>query len=396
VGELAVRAVAGEEVLSAVAPLRAYAFQASPRPLDEEELRRRLPYASESRVLVAFDGDRPVATATALPMTQSVRGAVLAMSGVAGVAVHPGARRRGLARRLVGQLLAEGEAAGQALSCLYPFRESFYGRLGYVAMPQLRIARLDPRNLQPLLALDLGGSVDLVALADGLEELRGLLTALQPGWHGLALRGAVAAGAAAEVKHWLALARDDTGEVVGALQYEIRQWRGELHAEVLLTRTVSARYQLLQWLARHADQVTTAVLKLPPDTLVENWLADIDVTTGSRTDFVTPMARVLSVRGLAGIGCGSGSLTIALRDVLCPWNDGTYTLAGEGGALGVTPGGAPEVALTPQGLSALVYGGYDPAELPVHGWGDPDAAMCGRLRALFPPPPNLPFLYEEF
>jgi predicted acetyltransferase len=395
-GELLIRPVSGEELLSTAAPLRAYAFQPSPRKPDEEALRRRLPYAAENRVLVAFDGERPVATAAALPMTQSVRGTVLPAAAIAAVAVDPAVRRRGVARRLVGQLLADGHERGRAVTALYPFRESFYGRLGYVAVPQLRMARLNPAALGPLLALDLDGSIDRVPLADGLADYRALIGRLQASTHGLMLRGETAAGAAAEREQWLAVVRDRAGTVVGAMEYEIKAWRGELRADAFFASTVPARYQLLRWLAQHADQVATAVLLLPPDTLVENWLADLEATTTTRTDFVTPMVRVLDVRALAGIGCGGGAVTVALTDPLCPWNDGTYTLAGESGALTVEPGGTPDLTLSPQGLAALVYGGYDPAELPIRGWGDPDPTGCARLRALFPPPANLPYLYEEF
>jgi predicted acetyltransferase len=397
-GELIIRAVSGEELLSTAAPLRAYAFQPSPRKPDEEELRRRLPYGVDNRVLVAFDGDRPVATATSLPMTQSVRGTVFPAAAIAGVAVDPAARRRGLGRRLVGQLLAEGREQGQVVTALYPFRESFYGRLGYVSAPQLRVARLNPSALLPLLPLDLGGSVERVTLLDSLPDYRALLAGLQTTTHGLMLRGETAAGGAAEINEWVAIARDATGTVVGALQYEIKAWRGELHVLAFVTRTVPARYQLLQWLAHHADQVSTAVLMLPPDTLVENWLPDLEVTTATRTDFVTPMNRVLDVRALRGVPCGPGpEIAIRLTDPFCPWNEGTFTLADDAGTLAIEPTTAePAATLSIQALTALLYGGHDPAEFPFLGWGTPDEPTCARLRALFPPPANLPYLYEEF
>jgi predicted acetyltransferase len=392
-----VRTVSGDALLESAAPLRAYAFQPSPRPVDAEALRRRLPYGVDNRVLVAFDGARPVATATLLPGTQCVRGAVLPMAGIGAVAVHPGARRRGLARRLVGDLLAHAERSGDAVSCLYPFRESFYGRLGWVTVPQLRVARLDPRNLTPLLPLDLPGTVDLLPIGEGLADYRAFLARQQGSTHGMCLRTETAAGALAETNQWLALVRDGAGTVVGGMQYEILNWRGELRSEAFFAATAPARYHLLRWLAQHADQVATASLMLPADALIENWLADIEVLAGTRTDFVTPMVRVLSVPGLAGIQAGTGEVTVAVQDPFCPWNEGTWALAAGDNVLAVSrAAGDPEATLTAQGLSALVYGGYDPAELPLRGWGDPDEATRARLRALLPPPATLPYLYEEF
>jgi predicted acetyltransferase len=395
-----IRPVEGEELLGTAFALRAYAFEPSPRPpgqqeAEEDRRRRAVRYLAGSRVLVGFDGGEPMATGTALPMTQTVRGAVRPMSAIAAVASHPAARRRGAAREVVGRLLAEGAQAGQVVSCLYPFRESFYGRLGYVGLPQLRIASLDPRVLEPLLAADLGGSVQLLPILDGYQPYRDLLAAIQPTVHGMALRGEPAAGRMREQDVWVALARDPAGAVLAGMTYRIEAWRGELRADGVFALTVPGRYLLLQWLARHVDQVRTATLSLPPGTLVENWLYDLEATVASRTDFVTPMARVLSVPGLAGIGCGTGQVAVRVADPTCPWNEGVFTLAGDDGALAVSPGGTADTTLTVQGLTALVYGGYDPAELAIRGWGDPAPAVGQRLRALFPPP-ALPYLYEEF
>jgi len=395
-----IRPVEGDELLSTAFALRAYAFEPSPRPrhgpgADTDRLRRAVGYLAGSRVLVGFDGDEPRATATALPMTQNVRGAIRPMSAIAAVASHPAARRQGIARELVNRLLAEGAEAGDAVSCLYPFRESFYGRLGYVGLPQLRIASLDPRTLASLLRADLGGSVELLPVADGYPAYRELLAGAQPGVHGMALRGEPAAGRLREQDVWVALARGDDGAVLAGMTYRIDAWRGDLHADGVFALTIPGRYLLLQWLARHVDQVRTATLSLPPGTLVENWLYDLEAMVSSRTDFVTPMARVLSVPGLAGIGCGTGEVTVRVTDPTCPWNDGVYALAADSGTLAVGSGGTADATLTVQGLTALVYGGYDPAEFAVRDWGDLGPAVQQRLRALFPPP-SLPYLFEEF
>ena len=395
-----IRPVEGENLLDTALALRAYAFEPSPRPAgqreaEEDRRRRAVQYLAGSRVLVGFDGGQPMTTGTALPMTQTVRGAVLPMAAIAAVASHPAARRRGAAREVVGRLLAEGAEAGQAVSCLYPFRESFYGRLGYVGLPQLRIASLDPRVLAPLLAADLGGgSVHLLPVLEGYQPYRDLLARVQPTVHGMALRGEPAAGRMREQDVWVALARDADGAALAGMTYRIDAWRGELHADGVFALTVPGRYLLLQWLARHVDQVRTATLALPPGTLVENWLYDLDAAVASRADFVTPMARVLSVPGLAGIGCGTGEVTVRITDPTCRWNEGVFTLAADGGALAVAAG-VTATTLAVEGLAALVYGGYDAGELAVRGWGDPVPAVQQRLRALFPPP-GLPYLYEEF
>jgi predicted N-acetyltransferase YhbS len=237
-GPVEIRSVEGEELLGTAFALRAYAFEGSPREPDTDRLRRAVGYLAGSRVLVGFDAGRAVATATALPMTQAVRGVVLPMSGIAAVASHPAARRRGIARALVGRLLAQGAEDGQAVSCLYPFRESFYGRLGYVGLPQIRVATVNPHTLAPLLDAELGGQVELLPIAEGYSAYRELLARVQPSQHGMALREEPSAGRQREADLWVALARDDGGTVLAGMTYQIEAWRGELRAGGFVTASV--------------------------------------------------------------------------------------------------------------------------------------------------------------
>ena len=72
------------------------------------------------------EGGDTLAAVSAIPMRQNLRGAVLPMAGVAGVATHPLARRQGHVRALLRQLLDEMRDEGHPLSALYPFRPSFY------------------------------------------------------------------------------------------------------------------------------------------------------------------------------------------------------------------------------------------------------------------------------
>ena len=59
---------------------------------------------------------------------------------------------------------------GHAVSSLYPFRESFYTRLGYTTFTQPKLISFAPLALQPLLKKDLGGAVEMVEIADGRFE----------------------------------------------------------------------------------------------------------------------------------------------------------------------------------------------------------------------------------
>ena len=55
---------------------------------------------------------------------------------------------------------------------------------------------------------------------------------------------------------------------------------------------------------------------------------------------------------------------------------------------------APDAVLTAAGLSALVYGVLDPAELPIRGFGTVPRGAEAPLRSLFPP--ARPYVFAEF
>lgn len=68
-------------------------------------------------------------------MSQQVRGKIFNMGGIWGVATRPEARRQGYCRRVLTELLTAVRDSGAVFTTLYPFRESFYERLGYTTFP---------------------------------------------------------------------------------------------------------------------------------------------------------------------------------------------------------------------------------------------------------------------
>jgi predicted acetyltransferase len=131
---------------------------------------------------------------------------------------------------------------------------------------------------------------------------------------------------------------------------------------------------------------------LPAFELPETWLADMNVTLG--TAYFTPMGRVVDVAQIGGMHTGPGRLTVRISDPLCPWNEGDWQLETVEGRLQVSPAHGADCTLSIQGLSALVYGAHDPADLPLRGWGDPSPETVGAMREMFPH--RLPYLHELF
>ena len=72
-----------------------------------------------------------VASLVLYPLRAFVRGRPVPMAGIGSVAVSPEHRRRGLGEALMRAALRELRAGGRALVMLYPFRESYYRKLGF-------------------------------------------------------------------------------------------------------------------------------------------------------------------------------------------------------------------------------------------------------------------------
>jgi GNAT superfamily N-acetyltransferase len=365
--------------------LTRYAFQPSPAELDAgRNLAQGKLYARFSRTHVLYEDDAPRATAMVWRMHQHVRGRLVPMGGIGGVATDPAARRGGRARQLLTAVLADMRDQGQVVSTLYPFRPSFYERFGYAGLAQERRVRIAPAALLPLLRLDLPGEVTLhrhVGVAGEIQRFETELAAAVPG---MAVYddpdGELLANQTAE---WAAIARVD-GRMTGYLRYSVTEHGGDFDARRFLYRDPVTRSLLLAWVARHTDQVASAVLRLPPGETPETWVPDAEATVEAKVAPMTdaaPMARILSVDGLAGIDAGPGEITVRVDD---PLIGGVWSLSG-GGTLSVATGGTPSAELTGPGLAALVYGALDPAELPLRGFGSVDEPAAATLRSLFPP-----------
>jgi len=317
------------------------------------------------------------------------------MGGVFDVATVPESRRQGHARRTIAELLAAIRASGAVLSCLYPFRESFYERLGYMTFPQVRVAKFSPQPLQPVLKRPLEGEVSLCLAADGYEEYAGYMQKLRAGIHGFAIFDHGTIDWARRRPQWLALARAG-GEIVGVMAYTLQ---GDRPTEYVMRvsrfyyHSREGRYLLLDWIARHIDQASRVEIRLPSRELPETWLPDLAVQM--ETFWLAPMGRVLDVAGLAGLPAGPGRFSAAITDPICPWNEGAWQFESMEGVLHISRATvAADCALGVQALSALVYGTNDPADFAYRGWGSAPVELQPVLRSIFPP--ALPHLHEYF
>jgi predicted acetyltransferase len=392
-----IRRISAAERSATMFPLQAYAFLPSPWSAEQEETyRRRMTFYETAVSLVAEEHGQALAGVAAFRMRQNVRGLVHDMAGVASVATHPSARRRGLVRELLTRLLRQMREEGCAVSALYPFRPSFYGRFGFVGIPRRRTASFAPEGLAHLVRAELPGEVERLSMPDGFAEWDALTRELLARRHGFAVFDEVRAAEFRDTRHWVAVARSG-GEVVGAVRYRVDEYGGDLVASDLLTTGALGRALLLQFFARHVDQVGRVVVTVGADEVPELWGTDLAVVTEGRVSHPTtpaPMVRVLDMEALSGARAeGPAAVTVEIVDD--EFIGGGWHLESAAGRLSVSKAtGAGQATLTAAGFSALLYGVLDPTEVFTRGLGEISPAAAPILATMFPR--ELPYLFADF
>ncbi len=391
-----IRQITAAERTAFMFPLQTYAFLPSPWPdEDQAAYAGRMRFFETAVSLVAEEDGQALASVAALRMRQNVRGLVHDMAGVASVTSDPSARRRGYVRALMDRLLRQMRDEGCAVSALYPFRPSFYERFGFVGIPRHRTAAFAPEGLSHLVRRELPGQVERLSMRDGFAAWGQLSRRLLTERHGFAVYDEVRTAEFRDEKFWVAVARAG-GEVVGAVRYRVDRYGGDLIAGDLLTTGPLGRALLLQFFARHVDQVARVVVTISTDEVPELWGTDFAVLTEGRVTHPRQggaMVRVLDMAALDGTAVGGGSVTVEITgDELI---GGVWQLAGDDGRLVVRKGtAAPAATLTAAGFSGLLYGVLDPVEVVTRGHGDVEASAIEPLTALFPR--RMPYIFADF
>jgi predicted acetyltransferase len=391
---ISIRPLQGEEFLDVLYNLGMYAFHASPPFQDKEEWAKIVRERKGVTYHALFEDGNAMAGAASTTMTQNVRGKLFPTGGVWGVVTLPAARRKGYSKKVLASLLSAEKDAGKVFSNLYPFRESFYERLGYVTHPLPIIARFSPSSLAPLLGKDFGGEVDLKLIGDAFETYREYLTKMRLHTHGMAFFDIGDKMVAQQNKQWVALAKVD-GEIEGLMLYNLQGeevTKFNFRAYRFYYKTSRGKYLLLDWIARHIDQADRVEIWLSPSEHPETWLADIQVKIESQVR--APMSRVLDVANVSGMEAGEGSFSAHIIDPVCPFNEGKWKFEAVDGSLQVSKTKDSDCELTIQGLSALIFGTHDPQDFPLRGWGNPTSEIQNIMRTIFPP--RTPFLHEYF
>ena len=224
----------------------------------------------------AYDKKTPIASLQLFPLRQWVAQKPLPMAGVGTVAVSPAHRQQGVAGKLMQQALRAAVERGDVASALYPFRTSFYQKLGYglagVALQYL----VSPDSLPPS---DEAARIELMHGDASHEELRKLYnTWIQT------QTGQLERDVAMWKKHFdmpdsvVAAYRNAKGELEG---YAFALYRAELQrtdryldvTEMVWTSN-EARAGLFGWLATLSDQWQQIMLRALPSHHLDEMIRD--------------------------------------------------------------------------------------------------------------------------
>ncbi len=392
----------------AAARLRAQAFQQDlgpdfdqGRPIDND------------RVHVAHLDGRLVGTATVLPLAQWFGGRSLPMGGVAGVAVAPQARGRGLAKRLMTEAIEAMRERGEVISSLYPTSSTLYRAMGYEFAGRFERTTVEVAELT---ASARGKSVDKRFRVEELSA--GEMTRMRPLYDALA----------AEANGWL----DRTDYLWDRLDQTVNPERfnhfgyvlidshadtgpGDDRVEAGLTvANIKGRHRLKfdvsvgGPLARSADAMTAALdliaglgttadaatIGLPVETLA-------GILPGAFLDHQESrlwMMRLIDVEAaIAGRGYNPAvhtRLQFQLHDPIAPWNEGRWSVSiAEGSATVERQRSATHgvVEIDAATLATLYTGFSNPWELARAGrLAGADSATLHALAVAFAgPPPRL-------
>jgi predicted acetyltransferase len=259
---------AATDELPDAARLIAHSFPGPSRPLAwlESQLRSPVWGGGAETLLLGRDGARIVAACQVHPLRQWVAGSRLPCCGIGTVAISPTYRRRSLGAELMTEALRASRERGDVASALYPFRVSFYQKLGYGQAGEVLQYQIPPQNLPDspertrveLLDTDDARAEALELYSDWMRGQNGQLERPPRLWRELV----------GEHDRCLAGYRGADGRLEGyaLLVYRPDLPRAERYVEVdeLVSTTVAARRGLYAWLASLSDQWEQILMRALP------------------------------------------------------------------------------------------------------------------------------------
>lgn len=383
----------------------AFGWDESRRSEDDDAADEALYEADRSRC--AFDGKNLVGTLGAYSFEMTVPGGTFPTAGTTAVSVLPTHRRQGLLRAMMTAHLRDAHERNEPLAALWASESIIYGRFGYglaVYRSEQTIEREHTRFARPIAA---PGRLRIVSHAEALTLFPPLYERVRRARPGFMSRGAdwwqhhalgdSASGRAGHTPFRHVVYEED-GELRGSVVYRSREGNTSwLRVRELQGVDGTAQAALYDFLFG-VDLVDKIQLWNQPVDGVLPWLL-ADPRRLERKIADSLWVRLVDVpTALAGraYAC-DGRLTLAVRDAVCPWNDGTYALEVEAGAAKCSRIAAvdPDITLDVADLGAVYLGGNRLQSIAQSGRIGASPEALARADAMFAWDP-LPWCPEVF
>lgn len=371
------------------------------------EVRRRQltshPFGALGRLLLAEEDGTLVGFGFGFDVRVGYGGRLVKAAAVASVAVAAHARGRGVGSAVVRRIEDRAREEGAAVSLLYPFRQAFYGRLGYAAVSARKRLELAPESIPRSFADVPSIVVGPLAPADS-AQLRAVYTRCLRRQSGLVDRG----DAAWEIRlhrertHYLVARTKRGARVVGYVAFSMVQAEAHgattLVVQELVSDDLVGRRALLGALSRMRDQVRSVVLELAVDDPLEQALLDADGREHGTADVEHPLGLLVAGPMVALLDVPRA---IAARGYV---SDGTFGLLVEddpatplvvtvkGGRATVREGTTRNaLRTTRRGLAQILYGALEVESAVALGLADAREDLARRVARIVRIPGVLSF-----
>lgn len=350
------------------------------------------------RLIAAFDGDAPIATAGAFTFRLTVPGGEVGAAGVTAVGVEPGHRRQGLLRSLMRHQLDDVRGRGEPVAVLWASESAIYQRFGYGLGTQNGSFEIDRGRTAWLRPWAPEGRMRLVDETEALatfppvyEQMRaatpGALSRTEDWWRWAVLRDAEYSRRGASPKYRYLYEVDGVAEGYAIYrtkgEWDERGPKGQVLVVEAIALTPRAERAVWGFLFGVDLMRTTKAGRVVVPHPLQLALADpraLGLTTGDGL-----WVRMVDLpAALAARRYGTaGTLVLEVADAFCPWNAGRWRLAatGEAGSAAATaePTDAPaELALDVADLAAAYLGAFRMSDL-AHA-GRVEELVGGALR----------------
>ena len=338
----------------------------------EEDVARAEAKLDVERTVAAFHDGEIVGTARSFVSDIAVPGGSLPVAAVAGVAVIPTNRRRGVLTRMTAHQLRDVRDRGEPLAALWASESIIYGRFGYGVSTTHETWKIDRRHTAFTIPPETAGQVSFVTPEQAQEVFPKVYDRLWRGRPGMFKRGE---------RRWERRFEDSEdprsgaskfffagyrikGRTEGYAIYRIRHSDSTLVVHELLAATDEAYAALWQY-CFGVDLISTIEVAGPyretgrPTDDPLPWML-ADQRRLERTPIDALYLRLVDVRSaLAGrTFAADGKLVLQLNDRFCDWNDGRWAV--EGGPQGAQcrrSRARPDLTLTAADLAAAYLGG---------------------------------------